>query len=180
LRGEAGHHHGYGHHDGGRAHLGQEQAIRVCGVRAGAGAVAVAVVIVPPSGTQHGAQAKVAMMMVPGTNPSLVCGHVRPAWAAGLTSRMAGCPTRPITACACPTTSTCLPGAILRRVAIAVGLMLVNWLLVIVERDGYRDAVDGSVSVIDALYYTTVTLSTTGYGDITPVTQSAVSSPPSS
>ncbi len=63
--------------------------------------------------------------------------------------------------------------AILRRVAIAVGLVLVNWLLVIVERDGYRDAVDGSVSVIDALYYTTVTLSTTGYGDITPVTQSA-------
>jgi voltage-gated potassium channel len=63
--------------------------------------------------------------------------------------------------------------AILRRVAVAVGLVLVNWLLVIIERDGYRDAVDGSVSVIDALYYTTVTLSTTGYGDITPVTQSA-------
>jgi voltage-gated potassium channel len=63
--------------------------------------------------------------------------------------------------------------AILRRVAIAVGLVLVNWLLVIIERDGYRDAVDGHVSVIDALYYTTVTLSTTGYGDITPVTQSA-------
>jgi voltage-gated potassium channel len=63
--------------------------------------------------------------------------------------------------------------AILRRVAIAVGLVLINWLLVIGERNGYRDAVDGSVSVIDALYYTTVTLSTTGYGDITPVTQSA-------
>jgi voltage-gated potassium channel len=63
--------------------------------------------------------------------------------------------------------------AILRRVAIAVGLVLVNWLLVIIERDGYRDAVDGHVSVVDALYYTTVTLSTTGYGDITPVTQSA-------
>jgi voltage-gated potassium channel len=63
--------------------------------------------------------------------------------------------------------------AILRRVAIAVGLVLVNWLLVIVERDGYRDAVDSHVSVVDALYYTTVTLSTTGYGDITPVTQSA-------
>jgi voltage-gated potassium channel len=63
--------------------------------------------------------------------------------------------------------------AILRRVAIAVGLVLVNWLLVIIERDGYRDAIDGQVSVVDALYYTTVTLSTTGYGDITPVTQSA-------
>jgi voltage-gated potassium channel len=63
--------------------------------------------------------------------------------------------------------------AILRRVAIAIGLVLVNWLLVIIERDGYRDAIDRHVSVVDALYYTTVTLSTTGYGDITPVTQSA-------
>ncbi|MGZ4631632.1 MAG: potassium channel family protein [Actinomycetes bacterium] len=63
--------------------------------------------------------------------------------------------------------------AILRRVGIAVGIVLVSWAIVLLERDGYRDAVDGSVSVIDALYYTTVTLSTTGYGDITPVSTSA-------
>jgi voltage-gated potassium channel len=63
--------------------------------------------------------------------------------------------------------------AILRRVAIAVSLVLVNWGIVLIEKDGYRDSLDGNVSVIDALYYTTVTLTTTGYGDITPVTQSA-------
>jgi voltage-gated potassium channel len=51
--------------------------------------------------------------------------------------------------------------------------VLVNWLLVVVERDSYTDNVDGHVSVVDALYYTTVTLSTTGYGDITPVTTGA-------
>jgi voltage-gated potassium channel len=63
--------------------------------------------------------------------------------------------------------------AIARRVAIAVVIVLLNWGLVVLERDGYRDAVDGKLSIIDALYYTTVTLSTTGYGDITPVTTSA-------
>ncbi|MGH8893943.1 MAG: potassium channel family protein [Actinomycetes bacterium] len=63
--------------------------------------------------------------------------------------------------------------AIARRVGIALAIVLLNWVVVLVERDGYDDASDGSVSVVDALYYTTVTLSTTGYGDITPVTTSA-------
>lgn len=63
--------------------------------------------------------------------------------------------------------------AILRRVGVALAVVLVNWLLVVVERDGYTDARDGQVSITDALYYTTVTLSTTGYGDITPVTSQA-------
>lgn len=63
--------------------------------------------------------------------------------------------------------------AILRRFALAGLIVAVNWLLVIVERGQYRDNLDGHVSVIDALYYTTVTLSTTGYGDITPVTDGA-------
>ena len=63
--------------------------------------------------------------------------------------------------------------AILRRVGVAVAIVLLNWGLVVLERDGYRDAADGELSVADALYYTTVTLSTTGYGDITPVTDSA-------
>ena len=59
--------------------------------------------------------------------------------------------------------------AIGRRVAIAIAVVLVNWVVVLVERDGNRDAVDGHLSGVDALYYTTVTLSTTGYGDIAPV-----------
>ena len=61
----------------------------------------------------------------------------------------------------------------MRRVAIAVSIVLLNWVVVLVERDGYNDSADGELSVTDALYYTTVTLSTTGYGDITPVTDAA-------
>lgn len=63
--------------------------------------------------------------------------------------------------------------AIARRLGLALALVLVNWLLVVVERHSYTDSHDGDVSVVDALYYTTVTLTTTGYGDITPVTTGA-------
>ncbi len=64
-------------------------------------------------------------------------------------------------------------GAIARRLSLALALVAVNWALVVAERDSYHDSADGQVSVVDALYYTTVTLSTTGYGDVTPVTTSA-------
>jgi voltage-gated potassium channel len=63
--------------------------------------------------------------------------------------------------------------AIAQRLGFALVLVLVNWLFVVVERDGYTDSQDGDVSVVDALYYTTVTLTTTGYGDITPATTGA-------
>ena len=63
--------------------------------------------------------------------------------------------------------------SILLRFAAATMLVLINWMLVVVESSGYTDTADGHVSVTDALYYTTVTLTTTGYGDITPVTDSA-------
>jgi voltage-gated potassium channel len=63
--------------------------------------------------------------------------------------------------------------AISLRVGLAVAIVLVNWGLVILERGSYTDSHDGNVSVVDALYYTTVTLTTTGYGDITPVTTGA-------
>ena len=59
------------------------------------------------------------------------------------------------------------------RLGIAIGLLLFNWLLVWIERGSYIDNYDGTVSAVDALYYTTVTLSTTGYGDITPITTGA-------
>src|SRR5690606_27672006 len=36
-------------------------------------------------------------------------------------------------------------------------------------RDGYRD-LDGEVTALDAVYYATVAVTTTGYGDIVPVT----------
>jgi voltage-gated potassium channel len=64
-------------------------------------------------------------------------------------------------------------GAIAARLGVALGLVLVAWGTVLLERDGYTDNLDGSVSVSDALYYTTVTLSTTGYGDIVPTSDGA-------
>ena len=59
------------------------------------------------------------------------------------------------------------------RFVVAIAVVLFVWGLVLLERGQYSDSADGSVSVIDALYYTTVTLSTTGYGDIAPVTEGA-------
>jgi voltage-gated potassium channel len=65
--------------------------------------------------------------------------------------------------------------ALTRRVLMAVALLTFTVLLVYFHRHGYRDNADktGYVDLSDAIYYTTVTLSTTGYGDIAPVTQSA-------
>ncbi len=65
--------------------------------------------------------------------------------------------------------------ALTRRLLMAIGVLALTVLLVYLDRDGYRDGTDptGRVDLSDALYYTTVTLSTTGYGDITPVTESA-------
>ena len=41
--------------------------------------------------------------------------------------------------------------------------------LVWFDRAAYTDSHDGQVTLIDAIYYATVTITTTGYGDITPV-----------
>lgn len=56
------------------------------------------------------------------------------------------------------------------RALLALGLLALVTLVVFLDRRGYVDntARDG-VSLIDALYYATVTITTTGYGDITPV-----------
>ncbi|MFC0626343.1 potassium channel family protein [Kribbella deserti] len=60
-----------------------------------------------------------------------------------------------------------------RRLLIALGLLTMMVLIVAVDRDGYTDSQDGTVGLIDSIYYATVTLTTTGYGDITPVTPTA-------
>ncbi len=59
------------------------------------------------------------------------------------------------------------------RLAIATGAILFVALLAYVGRAGYRDAAGGGVSVLDALYYASVSVTTTGYGDITPVSDGA-------
>ncbi len=62
---------------------------------------------------------------------------------------------------------------LVRRVLIALGLLALMVLIVTIDRDGYRDAAGDGVDLVDSIYYATVTLTTTGYGDITPVTTRA-------
>jgi voltage-gated potassium channel len=61
----------------------------------------------------------------------------------------------------------------LKRVAIALCALFAAVIIVYLDRDGYRDVQNDRLSFLDCLYYATVTLSTTGYGDITPYTESA-------
>lgn len=63
--------------------------------------------------------------------------------------------------------------AIFRRVAGAAAALMITVLLVYLDRDGYHDSNGDQLSLLDCLYYATVTLSTTGYGDIAPFTPSA-------
>jgi voltage-gated potassium channel len=62
---------------------------------------------------------------------------------------------------------------IAERLALAVGLVVLVALLAYMGRDGYIDPEDDSVSLLDAFYYSTVTITTTGYGDIRPVSDGA-------
>lgn len=57
-----------------------------------------------------------------------------------------------------------------RRVLMALGILVGTVLLVYFDREGYRDNAHPGreLTLLDAFYYTTVTLSTTGYGDIAP------------
>ena len=56
------------------------------------------------------------------------------------------------------------------RLAAVAGLLaflvLFHWL----ERDGLKDTHDGDVGFVDVLYFTMISATTTGYGDIVPVT----------
>ncbi|MFJ4786074.1 potassium channel family protein [Streptomyces sp. NPDC088794] len=62
---------------------------------------------------------------------------------------------------------------VLRRLLMALLVLAATALIVWFDRDGYNDNSDGSVDFLDAAYYATVTLSTTGYGDIAPVSDGA-------
>lgn len=62
---------------------------------------------------------------------------------------------------------------IVRRVVIAVVVLLAASLIVYLDRGGYRDIKGVPLTFLDSVYYATVSLSTTGYGDITPYTETA-------
>ncbi len=60
-----------------------------------------------------------------------------------------------------------------KRLSMALVVLVLTALIVYADRDGYNDNAGGGISLLDAFYYATVTLSTTGYGDITPASESA-------
>ncbi len=60
-----------------------------------------------------------------------------------------------------------------RRALFALGLVVVVVLTVLLDASGYRDVNDDGIGVLDAFYYATVSITTTGYGDITPATDTA-------
>ncbi|MEU8590916.1 potassium channel family protein [Streptomyces sp. NPDC048664] len=59
------------------------------------------------------------------------------------------------------------------RLGLALLVLVVTALVVWADRGGYHDDAGGALSLLGSFYYATVTLSTTGYGDITPVSDSA-------
>lgn len=72
-----------------------------------------------------------------------------------------------------PVTSVGPIAAISKRVIGALVVLCAVVAVVYLDRDGYRDVNGDGLSVLDAFYYATVSLSTTGYGDITPVSPTA-------
>jgi voltage-gated potassium channel len=55
------------------------------------------------------------------------------------------------------------------RLALAIGLIFVVVLVHWSDRDGLQDAHDGTVSFLDVVYFTMISITTTGFGDIAPV-----------
>ncbi|MGX5188535.1 potassium channel family protein [Streptomyces avermitilis] len=60
-----------------------------------------------------------------------------------------------------------------KRLAMALLVLAATAFIVWIDRDGYNDNAGDGVDLLDSFYYATVTLSTTGYGDITPVSDGA-------
>jgi voltage-gated potassium channel len=64
-------------------------------------------------------------------------------------------------------------GTIGRRLLVALALVVLVAMVAYLDRDGYIDPNEDGVSLLDAFYYSTVSITTTGYGDIRPVSDSA-------
>ncbi|MBB4673897.1 potassium channel family protein [Crossiella cryophila] len=63
--------------------------------------------------------------------------------------------------------------SIVTRVIGASIALAVTVVIVYLDREGYRDVDENGLTLLDSIYYATVSLSTTGYGDITPISPTA-------
>jgi voltage-gated potassium channel len=63
--------------------------------------------------------------------------------------------------------------SLLARIGIAVGIIVVIAILTWIQRTGFSDADGTPLSFLDCIYYSTVTVTSTGYGDIAPISQAA-------
>jgi voltage-gated potassium channel len=59
------------------------------------------------------------------------------------------------------------------RVGVALGLIALAFAILWLDRGGLRDNTDGNLSFTDVIYFTMITVTTVGYGDIIPVTERA-------
>ena len=59
------------------------------------------------------------------------------------------------------------------RVSIAIALLVLAFSLLWFDRAGLRDNIDGHLSFADVIYFTMITVTTVGYGDIVPISERA-------
>jgi voltage-gated potassium channel len=60
-----------------------------------------------------------------------------------------------------------------RRLGLALGIITFVALITYLGRDGYVDAAGDDVDLLDSFYYSTVSVTTTGYGDVRPESDTA-------
>jgi voltage-gated potassium channel len=62
---------------------------------------------------------------------------------------------------------------LMRRLGIAAALVVLVSVITYIDREGFRDGNGDEIGLLDALYFGAVSVTSTGYGDITPVSDGA-------